>query len=141
MVTSLRYKARRARLNAVSTHHQQKPEREPGAGEDGTIRIQPLAGMSSGHMQRITLAFLEEAPRRLDAARAALEAGNAAMAAAAIHALKGSASYLSDSQLHGLCALMEEAAISGDLPATRAYLPAITAALEQACADLASVTP
>jgi len=110
---------------------------QAAAGEaDGVIHIQPLAGMSASHMQRITQAFLEEAPRRLQAASEALAAGNAAMAAAAIHALKGSASYLSDSQLHALCHLMEESAIGGDLPATRVHLPAAAAALEQACADL-----
>ncbi|MBY0557080.1 MAG: response regulator [Burkholderiaceae bacterium] len=108
----------------------------PGAGT--TIHILPLAGMSAQHLQRITQAFLEEAPRRLEAARAALEAGNASNAAAAIHALKGSAGYLSSTQLHTLCHAMEECAISGDLTASRAHLAGVTAALAQACFDLTS---
>jgi signal transduction histidine kinase/DNA-binding response OmpR family regulator len=106
------------------------------AGAAGAIRILPLAGLSRQHMQRITQAFLDEAPRRLELARHALEAGNAGAAAAAFHALKGSAGYLSGQRLHGLCHAMEALAGDGALDAVRQALPEVDAALEQACADL-----
>jgi CheY-like chemotaxis protein len=59
------------------------------------VHILPLAGLSPQHLQRIAQAFLDEAPRRLDLAGHAVRDGNASAAAAAIHALKGSAGYLS----------------------------------------------
>ncbi|NVM79812.1 signal transduction histidine kinase/CheY-like chemotaxis protein/HPt (histidine-containing phosphotransfer) domain-containing protein [Duganella sp. SG902] len=101
-----------------------------------TVHIMPLAGMSHKHMQRITQAFLDEAPRRLQTARAAVVAGNSGAAAAAIHALKGSAGYLSSTHLHALCHAMEAAASAGDLGAVRDMLPRVEAALDKACADL-----
>gem|GEM_PF-803724 len=107
----------------------------PGAG-GACIHIVPLAGLSRQHMQRITQAFLDEAPRRLALAREALEADNAAAAAAAFHALKGSAGYLSRQSLHTLCTRMEILAGAGALDDVRLSLPEVSAALEQACADL-----
>ncbi|MEC5160551.1 signal transduction histidine kinase/HPt (histidine-containing phosphotransfer) domain-containing protein/AmiR/NasT family two-component response regulator [Janthinobacterium sp. CG_S6] len=106
-----------------------------GAGA-GAIYILPLAGLSRQHMQRITQAFLDEAPRRLEQARHALDAGNAGAAAAAFHALKGSAGYLSGQRLHGLCHAMEGLAGDGALDAVRQALPEVRAVLEQACSDL-----
>ncbi|WP_343729666.1 ATP-binding protein [Duganella sp.] len=107
----------------------------PAAAAD-TVQIMPLAGMSHKHMQRITQAFLDEAPRRLETARAAVMAGNSGAAAAAIHALKGSAGYLNSSQLHTLCHAMEAAANAGDLGQVTGMLPAVEAVLDKACADL-----
>jgi len=106
--------------------------------DPATVQILPLAGLSPTHMQRITQAFLEEAPRRLATARAAALSGNAGAAAAAIHALKGSAGYLSSTHLHTLCHEMEAAAAAGDLVEVIDLLPAVEAALDQACVDLRS---
>ena len=100
------------------------------------IQIMPLAGLSHQHMQRITQAFLDEAPRRLELARNAVQAGNPGAASAAFHALKGSAGYLSSSHLHTLCHEMESLSAAGDLDDVVAGLPEVAAALEQACADL-----
>jgi HPt (histidine-containing phosphotransfer) domain-containing protein len=100
------------------------------------VQIMPLAGLSRTHMQRITQAFLDEAPRRLETARAAVVAGNASAAAAAIHALKGSAGYLSSAHLHTLCHEMEAAAVAGDLVEVIDMLPEVEAALDKACLDL-----
>jgi signal transduction histidine kinase/DNA-binding response OmpR family regulator len=114
---------------------------EPAAGEAATadtVQIMPLAGLSHKHMQRITQAFLDEAPRRLETARAAVVAGNAGAAAAAIHALKGSAGYLNSPHLHSLCHEMEAAASAGDLVEVIDMLPGVEAALDKACADLRS---
>jgi HPt (histidine-containing phosphotransfer) domain-containing protein len=115
----------------------------PAAGDGppcdpSAVQIMPLAGLSHKHMQRITQAFLDEAPRRLETARAAVAAGNASTAAAAIHALKGSAGYLSSTHLHTLCHEMEAAAAAGMLAEAGDMLPNIEAALDKACADLRS---
>ncbi|MTV36636.1 hybrid sensor histidine kinase/response regulator [Duganella radicis] len=101
-----------------------------------TVRIMPLAGLSHKHIQRITQAFLDEAPRRLETARAAVAAGNSGAATAAIHALKGSAGYLNSTHLHSLCHAMEAAANAGDLAKVTDMLPGVEAALDKACADL-----
>ena len=103
-----------------------------------TVQIMPLAGLSHKHMQRITQAFLDEAPRRLETARAAVVAGNSTAAAAAIHALKGSAGYLNSPHLHSLCHEMEAAAAAGDLVEVIDMLPGVEAALDKACTDLRS---
>ena len=104
--------------------------------DPATVQIMPLAGLSHSHMQRITQAFLDEAPRRLETARAAAAAGNANAAAAAIHALKGSAGYLSSTHLHTLCHEMEAAAAAGNLDEVHDRMPAVAAALDKACNDL-----
>src|SRR5471032_402677 len=109
---------------------------EPAMAETAAVRIMPLAGLSHKHMQRITQAFLDEAPRRLELARSAVDAGNPAAASAAFHALKGSAGYLSSSRLHTLCHELESLAAAGDLEEVVATLPQVSAALEQACRDL-----
>ncbi|WP_229223481.1 hybrid sensor histidine kinase/response regulator [Duganella sp. sic0402] len=111
------------------------PEALPAANPD-TVQIMPLAGLSHKHIQRITQAFLDEAPRRLETARAAVVAGNSGAAAAAIHALKGSAGYLNSTHLHSLCHEMEAAASAGDLVEVIDMLPDVEAALDKACADL-----
>jgi HPt (histidine-containing phosphotransfer) domain-containing protein len=108
------------------------------AGDPDTVQIMPLAGLSHKHMQRITQAFLEEAPRRLALARAAVGEGNTDAAAAAFHALKGSAGYLSSTHLHTLCHEMEDLASAGELARIVAALPQVQQALEKACADLRS---
>jgi signal transduction histidine kinase/DNA-binding response OmpR family regulator len=109
---------------------------EQAAAAPDTVQIMPLAGLSHKHMQRITQAFLDEAPRRLETARAAVVAGNSNAAAAAIHALKGSAGYLNSTHLHSLCHEMEAAASAGDLVEVIDMLPDVEAALDKACADL-----
>ena len=100
------------------------------------ISIMPLAGLSPKHMQRITQAFLEEAPRRLEVARSAALGGKSHAASAAFHALKGSAGYLSDTGLHSLCHDLEKLSAAGELQLVVDSLPEVAAALEQACADL-----
>eukprot|EP01034_Spumella_vulgaris_P031929 gene31930-39447_t len=106
------------------------------AGPQGKIGIMPLAGLSPKHMQRITQAFLEEAPRRLEVARNAALSGKSHAASAAFHALKGSAGYLSDTGLHSLCHDLEKLSAAGELQLVIDSLPEVSAALELACADL-----
>ena len=100
------------------------------------VHILPLAGLSPQHVQRIAQAFLSEAPRRLDLACHAVRDGNASAAAAAFHALKGSAGYLSRPTLHGLCHQMETLASNGQLDNVEKFLPQLQAALDEARRDL-----
>ncbi|MFA9216317.1 MAG: 7TM diverse intracellular signaling domain-containing protein [Sphingomonadaceae bacterium] len=100
------------------------------------VYIVALAGLSPSHLERITQAFLSEAPRRLTLAREALAQGNLPAAAAAFHALKGSASYLSCSQLHTLSHELEVLAANAERQAIAQALPALEQALQQACVDL-----
>ncbi|MRX09130.1 response regulator [Pseudoduganella sp. FT25W] len=128
-----------AQLESLDRQFGVAPETAAGeAATADTVQIMPLAGLSHKHMQRITQAFLDEAPRRLETARAAVVAGNAGAAAAAIHALKGSAGYLNSPHLHSLCHEMEAAASAGDLVEVIDMLPGVEAALDKACADLRS---
>jgi HPt (histidine-containing phosphotransfer) domain-containing protein len=110
----------------------------PDAGHAGhkLVQILPLAGLSHKHLERITQAFLDEAPRRLELACEALANGNAHAASAAFHALKGSASYLSSSHLHTLCHELEALSAGGDLQGVKEALPELEQALQHACADL-----
>ena len=100
------------------------------------VHILPLAGLSPQHLQRIAQAFLMEAPRRLDLACHAVRNGNASAAAAAFHALKGSAGYLSRPTLHSLCHQMETLASNGQLDNVEQYLPQLQEALDVARRDL-----
>ncbi|WP_342113178.1 ATP-binding protein [Pseudoduganella sp. OTU4001] len=100
------------------------------------IHILPLSGMTPRHQQRIAQAFLEEAPRRLDEGRLALQHGDGEGATSAFHALKGSCGYLSAPELHTLCHQMEKASAAGDLQAAAALLPELETHILQACADL-----
>ncbi|MBB3120774.1 hybrid sensor histidine kinase/response regulator [Pseudoduganella violacea] len=110
------------------------------AAAPGAIQIMPLAGLSAQHMLRITNAFLDEAPRRLELARKAALAGNGPAASSAFHALKGSAGYLSSDELHRLCHQLEQLAAAGQLDQVRARLPELQTRLDQACADLRTDT-
>ncbi|SFL58529.1 hybrid sensor histidine kinase/response regulator [Rugamonas rubra] len=120
----------------ASTSARQSPSDAACPLQPETIRILPLAGLSHKHLQRITQAFLDEAPRRLALVSQALAEGNAAAAAAALHALKGSAGYLSSSRLHELCHELEALAGTGALAPVVAALPQLEQALQQACAEL-----
>jgi len=100
------------------------------------VHILPLAGLSPQHLQRIAQAFLDEAPRRFDLARDAVHDGNASAAAAAFHALKGSAGYLSHPTLHSLCHQLETLASEGQLDEVEEHLPQVQAALDEARRDL-----
>ena len=108
-----------------------------GAPVEG-VQIVPLAGLSQRHMHRITEAFLQEAPRRLDLVRQALEASDAQAAAAALHALKGSAGYLSSQDLHTLSHEMEMLASGEDLTQLHRLFPLLEQALAHAVAGLST---
>lgn len=106
------------------------------APADPAIHILPLSGMTARHQQRIAQAFLEEAPRRLDEGRLALQNGDGEGASSAFHALKGSCGYLSAPELHTLCHQMEKASAAGELEAATALLPELETLILQACSDL-----
>ena len=102
------------------------------------IQVTPLPGLSRQHMERITLAFLDEAPRKLAQGREALAAGDAGAASLAFHGLKGSAGYLSSAELHRLAHRMEELAGAQWLEEAAALLPELELALQRALRDLQS---
>ncbi|MES3025545.1 MAG: 7TM diverse intracellular signaling domain-containing protein [Pseudomonadota bacterium] len=105
---------------------------------DGVFRIMPLPGVSPQHMDKITQAFIEEAPRRLALAREALLAADAGVSAAAFHALKGSAGYFNTSQLHDLATRLESLCSRGALEGALALLPQLENAVTRAIGDLRS---
>ena len=107
------------------------------APQDGpTQRVAPLSGLSAVHRERIAQAFMLEAPRRLAQARRAIDAGDAAAAADALHALKGSAGYLSCARVHQLAGALEAMANAGLLePGATAF-----GQLERALGDVLAKT-
>jgi signal transduction histidine kinase/DNA-binding NarL/FixJ family response regulator/HPt (histidine-containing phosphotransfer) domain-containing protein len=110
---------------------------DPGAVPAAApLRVAPLAGFSPIHIERIATAFVQEAPRRLALARAALDSGDGAALAAAFHAIKGSAGYLSSSDLHSLAARMETLAADGRLDAVALEFAQVEEALSQAIGSL-----
>jgi len=132
--------ARHAELDAQFGVAPEGRNAATGDAASTAVQIMPLAGLSHKHLQRITQAFLDEAPRRMMTARSAIRAGNAQAAAAAIHALKGSAGYLSSNHLHALCSELEAEANAGRLEHVADMLADVEAALDQACADLQAST-
>jgi two-component system, sensor histidine kinase LadS len=89
----------------------------PGAQRVASVRIVPGSGLSDDAMGRIIAIFLKDAPRRLAAAREALQAGNAHGVGIEVHSLRGSAGYLGMTNLQAECARFEELANVGDLAA------------------------
>jgi len=76
--------------------------------------------------------FRSNGRERLDAARAALDAGDAAAAALAVHSLKSSAAQLGAMKLSGLCADAEVAARAERLEPLAGSLPELVAAYDDA---------
>jgi signal transduction histidine kinase/CheY-like chemotaxis protein len=96
--------------------------------------LAPLPGLSAAHRERVAQAFALEAPRRLAQARSALEAGDEVAAADALHALKGSAGYLSSSRVHRLAGALEAMANAGLLSETQARFGQLELALGEVLA-------
>jgi signal transduction histidine kinase/DNA-binding NarL/FixJ family response regulator/HPt (histidine-containing phosphotransfer) domain-containing protein len=111
--------------------------RQFGVAEDAgeALRIAPLPGLTSAHMERIVQAFVLEAPRRLAQARSAIDAGNAAAAADALHALKGSSGYLSSPRVHQLAGALEALANAGLLDQAQSGFGQLELALGDALAS------
>jgi CheY-like chemotaxis protein/HPt (histidine-containing phosphotransfer) domain-containing protein len=100
------------------------------------VRLAPVRGLSATQMGRIASAFLAEGPRRLADAREALAAGRHGAAADALHALKGSAGYLTSPRLQQIAARLEARALTGALSAADPELAALEAALNAALAGV-----
>jgi signal transduction histidine kinase/HPt (histidine-containing phosphotransfer) domain-containing protein/AmiR/NasT family two-component response regulator len=110
-----------------------EPPEAPGAG---LIRFAGMPGLSAHNLERLRLAFVEETPRRVALARSALDARDADAAAGALHALKGSAAYLSSQQLHELAHRLEALAIARQFEEMESLFAPFTAAAELAVGDL-----
>ncbi|MFL6706882.1 MAG: 7TM diverse intracellular signaling domain-containing protein [Massilia sp.] len=100
------------------------------------VRLAPVRGLSAIQMGRIASAFLAEGPRRLADAREALAAGRHGAAADALHALKGSAGYLTSPRLQQIAARLEARALAGALSVADPELAALEAALNAALAGV-----
>jgi CheY-like chemotaxis protein/HPt (histidine-containing phosphotransfer) domain-containing protein len=109
---------------------------EPPVAAAGRLQIVALPGMSSGSMARIAEAFMQEAPRRVASARTALASNDSDGAAAAFHALKGSAGYLSNPQLRNLAHRLEILAKAGAMGEITDLMPELDSTLEMTLTGL-----
>jgi HPt (histidine-containing phosphotransfer) domain-containing protein len=94
--------------------------------------------LSAAHRERVAQAFVLEAPRRLAQARSAIDAGDGAAAADALHALKGSAGYLSSARVHQLAGALEALANAGLLEQAQTGLVQLERALGDVLARTAT---
>ena len=108
----------------------------PRAGAGAPVHIVSQPGLSGAHMERIARAFLVEGPRRLAQARGAIGAGDAAAAADALHALRGSAGYLSSPRLRDLAGALEDLANGGMLAQAEHAFGELELAMAEALTDL-----
>jgi signal transduction histidine kinase/ligand-binding sensor domain-containing protein/CheY-like chemotaxis protein len=95
------------------------------------------AGQGDALGQRMRAAFAADLPRRRAELDAAMASGDRATCAMVLHGLRGSAAYLGEDALNGLCMEMEAAADAGDLAALQAALPRLQRLLDEfeaACA-------
>ena len=100
------------------------------------VHIVAQPGLSGAHMASIAKAFVAEGPRRLAQARSAIGAGDAAGAADALHALRGSAGYLSSPRLRDLAGALEDMANGGMLAQAGRDFGELERAMAAALADL-----
>jgi HPt (histidine-containing phosphotransfer) domain-containing protein len=74
-------------------------------------------------MGRMRSAFQADLPRRRAELDAALDQGDLDAAGRLLHGMRGSAGYLGETELHGLCGELEGQADAGRLDRVRAGLP------------------
>jgi signal transduction histidine kinase/ligand-binding sensor domain-containing protein/CheY-like chemotaxis protein/HPt (histidine-containing phosphotransfer) domain-containing protein len=79
---------------------------------------------------RLRSAFVADLPRRRAELDAALADGDGEAAGRLLHGMRGSAGYLGDSALYGLCGELEAEADRGNLDAVRAALPRLLRLLD-----------
>jgi CheY-like chemotaxis protein len=100
--------------------------------------LRSLPGPSGGALLDVVVeAFAADAPQRLSTLRAAVDAGDPALAASAAHALKGAAGNLGATAVAALGDEVEAAARGGDLAAARDLLAPLEDELRGALAALA----
>lgn len=95
----------------------------PTIDPDALTRLRRFGG--DGLLFEMIDLLLAGAPPRLDAARAAVAAGTAEPARAALHSLKSTTGQLGATVLQGMCEEGERRAAAGDLAALAALLPAL----------------
>jgi CheY-like chemotaxis protein len=109
---------------------------EPPVAAPMRMQIVALPGMSSGSMARIAEAFMLEAPRRVASARTALASNDSDGAAAAFHALKGSAGYLANPDLRNLAHRLEILAKAGAMGEITELMPELDSTLQSTLTGL-----
>lgn len=96
---------------------------------------QPMLASRSGELQRrIRAAFVADLEGRLRELDAAMAAQDSEGAGRLLHGLKGSAAYLDETELHMLCAELEEAADGGRWQQVALHLPHLRLLLSQIAA-------
>jgi len=89
--------------------------------------------------RRIRAAFVADLSSRLRELDAAMAAQNKDAAGRLLHGLKGSAAYLDEAELHGLCTQLEEAADSGLWQQVGVHLPRLHALLAEIATSVSEV--
>lgn len=100
------------------------------------VNLEPISGLSHEVMQNIVGLFLDDAPRRFERARAALQANDMLTAGLEFHSIKGSAGYVGAKRLHLLCHDLEKMVGSGAVAEATQGIATLGAALEEVCRDL-----
>ena len=93
-------------------------------------------GQNRTLLAEVITVFLSEAPKQLDALRAAADARDAGALAAAAHALKGSVGLFSKGAAFDAARLLEQDARNGDLTGLDGRRGEIERELSRVCADL-----
>ncbi|MBB5369708.1 MULTISPECIES: two-component regulator propeller domain-containing protein [unclassified Janthinobacterium] len=134
------------------------PVAAPGSAAPGQAELDMLFGVppvpppssasSSSSLQdgrggdlkrRIRAAFVGDLSSRLHELDAAMAAQNKEEAGRLLHGLKGSAAYLDEAELHGLCTQLEEAADSGQWQQVTVHLPRLHGLLAEIAASVNEV--
>ncbi len=125
-------------LNALFGLDADVPEKTSAPCVTGSsVNLTPVSGLPDEVMRNIIGLFLDDAPRRLAAAQAAVQAGDARAAGLEFHSIKGAAGYVGAQRLHALCQKLEKQANAGVLGgAVHDGMPELVQALEEVCRDL-----
>ena len=91
--------------------------------------VEGLRGLGPDFLSQLVPVFVQGAPERLEAVRAAARAGDAGALASAAHALRGSAANMGGVRVAAVCRRMETAARTGSLDDTPAALAQLEAEL------------
>ena len=116
------------------------PAVQPPAGDPQALaRLRHWGGEAL--LQRLGCVFLDEAKRRIAAARAGAAAGDAAEIRRAMHALRSSCGQLGAVSMQEVCEQIEAAAVAGEVPRARRLLGALEREFERYRRWLDAETP
>ena len=105
----------------------------------GFAALRELAGGDEAFVAELIDAYLADAPAQLAAARAAVDAGDAAALVRPAHTLKGNSANVGAARLVELCRALEELGRSGSLDGADAQLGEAAAEYERARDELVAL--